>query len=175
MTTSLDSTVTIPPAGSYLIDPARSSVTFEIKHMFGLARAHGSFTLRAGAIEIAGTAEQSTAQATIDAASFTTHKTQRDEHVRSAKFLDAANFPDIAFVSQGLKHNAGQWVLNGQLTVCGISQQIDVKVTSVSTASGVLKVTASTRVNRYLFGVTKSKGMAGRDLDLVFEMVATAL
>jgi polyisoprenoid-binding protein YceI len=175
MTTSLDSTVTIPAAGSYFIDPARSSVTFEVKHLFGLARARGSFTLRAGSIDIAEPVEQSTAQASIDAVSFTTNKTQRDDHVRSAKFLDAAKFPDIDYVSQGLKHEGGRWVLNGQLTVCGVTQQTDLEVTSVSNASGVLKVTASTRVNRYLFGVTKSKGMAGRDIDLVLEIVASAL
>jgi polyisoprenoid-binding protein YceI len=37
-----------PQAGRYALDPARSSVTFETRHMFGLGRVRGTLEVTGG-------------------------------------------------------------------------------------------------------------------------------
>ena len=50
---SVPTTVSIPPAGTYKVDPGASSVTFATRHMFGLGGVTGSFKLLSGEITIA--------------------------------------------------------------------------------------------------------------------------
>jgi hypothetical protein len=41
-----------PPAGQYALDPARTSVSFVTRHMFGLAPARGTLAARHLTIEV---------------------------------------------------------------------------------------------------------------------------
>lgn len=163
--------IAIPQAGDYHVDPRRSTVTFTTRHLFGLAAVRGSFELREGHIYVADELGGSSARAVISAASVRTRNPMRDTAVRST-FLDADHHPDIAFVSTGLDQVDGRWVLRGSLKVCGHARPIDVLVDSVRTAGRELTVRASATVDRYAFGVTAMKGMAGRSLRLQLDITA---
>jgi polyisoprenoid-binding protein YceI len=134
--------------------------------MFGLAPVHGTFEIRAGTIDIAEPLADSGIYAEIEAASFRTGNDQRDGAVRSARFLDAGRHPLITFRSEGIDHA----VLTGALTVRGVTRPVSlaVEVTEVSPRSFTAR--ATTRVDRTEFGVTASRGLAGRYLDLSVEV-----
>lgn len=166
-------TVQVPVVGSYEIDPARSSIHFTTRHMFGLAGVKGSFAVTGGVIHVAEPVGASTLQATASSASFATGTAKRDEHVTSADFLDAEEHPEIAFRSTGVVQEAAGWLVRGILTVRGTDAPLDLTVTEVvSTATG-LTMTATAKVDRYAHGITKAKGMAGRRLGLVLTATAT--
>ena len=78
----------LPPAGTYLIDPARSVVEVTTRHLFGLAGVKATFRLREGTLVIADPPVNSTASAVLDAGSFASGNSKRDQDVSSKKYLD---------------------------------------------------------------------------------------
>ncbi len=166
MQTTQQLTEASPQLGRYQIDPDGSSVTFRTRHLFGLAPVRGSFAIRAGTVDVSEPVTGSRISAEIDAASFHTGNPLRDAQVRSAGFLAADEYPVLAFSSTGLD---GQ-VLEGTLTVREVTRPVSVlaEVTGVSTRSFTARATV--RIDRYDFGVTASRGLAGRYLDVAVEV-----
>lgn len=165
--------VQIPPAGDYRIDKTRSTIAFRTRHIFGLAPVRGGFTLRDGLIRVASQLPESSVRATVVATSVATDNHGRDTMVRSPAFLDAGAYPDITFTSTGLAEVDGDWVLRGSLTVRNTTRRNDLRIESAHVAAAnQLKLVATTLVDRYEFGITKMKGMAGRRLALRLTIVA---
>ena len=113
------------PIGTWRIDPAHSTVGFEVREMTHLmASVHGRFTDFDGMIEVTSTGAQ--ARGTIRVASITTDHPQRDEDLRSPRFLDAASSPLILFESDAVEP-AGDDALRiaGRLTFKGTQSDIE--------------------------------------------------
>jgi polyisoprenoid-binding protein YceI len=164
--------IEVPVAGDYRIDPQRSTISFTTRHMFGLAPVRGTFALRDGHIHVADPVEDSTARATISATSFHTGVSARDKTVRSGQYLDVENHPDITFSSTRIEQVDGRWALQGSLAVRGRSQPLQVDVEEVRLDGADLRLRASSRVDRYEFGITAMKGMTGRHLALRLDLTA---
>ncbi|PXY22607.1 YceI family protein [Prauserella muralis] len=164
--------VRIPAEGRYRLDPARSTVSFTTRHMFGLGKVRGTFALREGHVDVADPVEGSSARAVVAATAFDTGNATRDTTVRSGQYLDAENHPDIVFVSTGLTDQDGVWVLRGSLTVRGSSRPVEVHLRRAAAEGERLRLLASSRIDRYDFGITAMKGMTGRYLDVVLDLVA---
>jgi polyisoprenoid-binding protein YceI len=164
--------VTIPAAGEYRIDPARTTVAFATRHMFGLGPVRGTFRLRGGHVRVAEPLSESAARATIDATSFHTGTAARDAQVTSATYLDAARHPDIVFASTGLRRDGDGWVLAGTLTVRGVTRPVPLHVRELSTVGSVLRVRATAVVDRREFGITAGRGITGRRLALSLDVFA---
>lgn len=116
--------VELPSPGTWLFDPPHTAIRFIAKHV-GMANVHGRFERFNGAIHVAERMEDSHVEVTIDAASITTGNNTRDNHLRSADFLDVQHYPYIHFVSTRFSHRAGTvWTLHGSLTMHGISRSV---------------------------------------------------
>lgn len=163
-TTSSPVTAT-PPLGRYTIDPNRSSVTFKGRHFLGLLPVKGTFALHSGTIEVAEPLAESTLRAVVAAASFRTGNPMRDARVRSAAFLDADRHPLITFGSDHVDATA----VSGTLTVGEKSQSVRLAIVHCEVSAETFSVRATARVNRYDFGVTASRLMAGHHFDLTLE------
>ena len=166
METRQDHPATIPQLGRYEIDPGGSTVTFRSRHLFGLAPVRGTFAIRGGAIDVAEPLARSAVHAEIDAASFRTPNPLRDANVKSARFLDAWRHPLITFRSEGIDHTT----LSGDLTVRGVTRPVSLAVELSDVSPRSFTARATTRVDRTEFGVTASRGLAGRYLDLSLEV-----
>ena len=166
MQTTPKLTEAIPRLGRYQMDPGGCSVTFRTRHLFGLAPVRGRFAIRAGTVNVSEPLAASRVYAEIETASFHTGNRPRDTRVRSAGFLGADQYPVLAFSSEGLD---GQ-VLAGTLTVREVTRPVRVRaeVTDVSPRSFTARATV--RIDRYDFGVTASRGLAGRYLDVTVEV-----
>lgn len=164
--------VTVPQAGDYTIDQRHSSVTFTTRHLFGLGAVRGGFAIREGHVHVAADVSRSTVHAVISAASVDSGNPGRDTTVRSAGFLDTVRHPDIAFVCDHVERVEGTWVLRGSLKVCGHAEPLDVRVESARTEGGRLVLNATSRVDRYAFGVTAAKLLAARHLTITLSIVA---
>ena len=102
-------TATLPrtqiPAGTWTVDPAHSRLGFAVKSL-GFLTVRGQFLEFDGTIEIAEDLASSHAYGTVRAASVDTGRERRDEHLRSADFLDAATIPSCASGRSGSRHSA---------------------------------------------------------------------
>jgi polyisoprenoid-binding protein YceI len=101
MDTKRHPTALTPRLGHYEIDARRSTVTFATRHLFGLAPVRGTFSIKAGTVDIAEPLTASRIHAEIDAGSFRTGLPPRDVTVRSARLLNARRHPLITFDAVG--------------------------------------------------------------------------
>ena len=68
-----------------------------------ISKVRGRFRKFDGTIVIAERPEDSWVEVFIEAASIDTCDTTRDEHLRSADFLDVEHYPEIKFTSTSLR------------------------------------------------------------------------
>ncbi|MVZ99252.1 polyisoprenoid-binding protein [Actinomadura sp. LD22] len=113
-------------AGTWNIDPAHSEVTFSIRHL--MTKVRGSFTEFSGSVQIAEDLAGSTATAEIKVASLDTRNADRDAHVRSADVLDVENHPTMTFNTTGVRAEDGEYYLDGDLTIKGVTRPVTLTV-----------------------------------------------
>jgi polyisoprenoid-binding protein YceI len=145
--------------GTWNVDPAHSTVGFVARHLM-ITKVRGRFTDFSGVIEIAGDPLQSTVRADVDLASVTTGDEGRDAHLRSADFFDTdgGGSPTMSFMSTGLKEDDGDYVLFGDLTVNGVTRQVEfaLEFEGVNTdpwGNTKAAFSAETEINRKDFGL----------------------
>jgi polyisoprenoid-binding protein YceI len=125
--------VDLPPPGPWTIDPVHSRVSAVAQHL-GLSSVHGVFGAFSGRLQIAGNILGSSVQAVIEAASIDTGNATRDEHLRSADFLDAGAHPELTYRSTGLTPaGAGRWTVHGELTMAGLARAVDLELSYLGT------------------------------------------
>jgi polyisoprenoid-binding protein YceI len=173
MTSEVTSTdiVLVPPAGQYRIDADRSTVAFTTRHYFGLAGVRGTFPIREGQIQVADPVEGSSVQATI-LATMNTGNSTRDRNIRSSGYLDVERNPIITFTSTTLEQLDGNWFLHGSLTVRGTSNELELRIRSVSINGKQILLRAESTVDRHAFGISKMKGMIARELRFQLNITA---
>jgi polyisoprenoid-binding protein YceI len=144
---------TVPEAGRYVLDPAKSSVAFSQKGMWGLVTVKGTFATATGDGEVLpdGTA---TGVIRVDASSIDTKQTKRDTHMRSAEFFDVEQFPLIQFdVSSASRDANGTASVDGRLTVRGVTQPQAATVTVAAVEPDAVTLTTEFPVDRTVFGL----------------------
>lgn len=113
---------------TWVIDPMHSEIQFKVKHLM-VSTVTGLFNKYDAKLEMAGDDFEDariTFQADVD--SITTGNEQRDGHLKSADFFDAANFPQITFESTGMKKTGDDtYELHGNLTMRGVTKPVTLK------------------------------------------------
>ncbi len=127
----------LPQPGHWELDPGHSSIGFSARHI-GFARINGRFNTFAGAVRIAERMEDSSMHVIIDAASINTGLRMRDDHLRSADFLDAARHPTVEFYSERFIHRSGsRWSVAGALTLHGVSRSVTLDTQYLGLGTGL--------------------------------------
>ncbi|MFG2883348.1 YceI family protein [Streptomyces sp. NPDC048297] len=127
-----------PPAqGDWEIEPTHSSIAFTARHI-GLARIHGRFNSFAGVVRIADRMEHSAMHVVIDASTIDTGVRMRDDHLRSADFLDVQNYPTLEFYSERFVHKGGtRWAVTGALSLHGVTRTITLDTEYLGIGNGM--------------------------------------
>lgn len=119
----------VPVAGTFTLDASHSEVGFSVRHVM-VSKTKGRFADVTGAVVIAEDPLASSVNVTIDAASIDTRDAGRDEHLRSADFLDVASFPTLTYASRSVvPAGPGRWTVEGDLTVKGVTRPVPLEVT----------------------------------------------
>jgi len=144
-------------ADEYKIDPRHSNVNFSVIHMT-VSTVRGRFTDFDGKIVYDDKdISKSSVNVTIKVPSITTDVQQRDDHLRSPAFFDAANHPEITFQSKSVEKTGKGFVAHGTLTIRGVSKDVDLPfelIGPVSTPKAkLLAANGTLTINRQDFGV----------------------
>ena|ERR1700676_708306 len=142
------------------IDPAHSAAHFKVRHLM-ISNVRGEFSKLSGHVVLdPADATRSNVEVSLDTASVNTREPQRDEHLRSADFLDVANHPAITFRSKRIAADGpGNFKLAGDLTIRGVTKEVTFDVEGptppVKDPWGNVKagVTAAAKINRKDFGL----------------------
>ncbi len=144
---------------TWTIDPAHTGVEFAVRHLM-IATVKGRFT------GVTGTAQLdpdhlATAQASVRIAADTieTGVTDRDQHLRSPDFFDAAAYPALTYQSRQVKRQPdGNFLVIGDLTIRDVTREVPLTVEysgRVTDPWGGDRVgfTATGKLNRHDFGL----------------------
>lgn len=92
---------------------------------------------------------------TVDAASLDTRNAKRDDHLRSADFLDTDRHPEIVFVVSGAVPGEGSAVrVDGELTVLGNTRPLSFTARLTEATADAATLTAEVAIDRTAFGMT---------------------
>ena len=114
----------VPPSGTWKIDPSHSEIQFFVRHMM-IAKVRGRFREFEGTIHVGERPEDSRVEVVIEAASIDTRDRTRDEHLRSADFLDVERYPELRFASTSVRPgDKDRWQVTGDLTVRDVTRPV---------------------------------------------------
>ncbi|MWB98417.1 YceI family protein [Agromyces seonyuensis] len=124
MTTTAN-TIEIPgyKVGTWVVDPSHSEVGFQIRHLM-ISKVKGKFERFDATFTTAENPLESTVTASAEVASIDTNDANRDGHLRTGDFFDAENTPTIDFVSTGVRVEKGDFKVDGDLTIRGITKPV---------------------------------------------------
>ena len=167
----------------YKIDPAHSSAQFMVRHMM-ITNVRGAFSGIQGSVNYdPDNLKVSSLNVVIDASTVNTLDAQRDAHLKSADFLDVAQYPSITFKSTNVKANGGgELSIAGDLTIHGVTKEVVLQVDEPS-AEGKdpwgnvrMGASATTKIKRSDFGLAWNQALetggilVGDELKLAIEV-----
>jgi polyisoprenoid-binding protein YceI len=165
---------------TYKIDPVHSTIGFKVRHL--VANVTGRFADVSGLIKVdPDHPETSSVEATIKVASITTSNAQRDTHLKSPDFFDAAKFADMTFKSKSvIQLDKSTADVTGDLTIHGVTKEVVLHVAFLGKANGPGGAPqtgweATAKINRIDFGLVWNKmiegiSMVGDDVEITLEI-----
>ena len=148
-------------ADTYTMDSNHVWPTFEINHM-GLSTQRGRFDKTAGTITLDKATKTGSVEATIQTDSLNMGFAKWDEHIKSADFFDAAQYPTISFKSDKFSFDGDKLVtVDGQLTMHGVTKPVKLSIANFKCVPHpMLKREAcaadiTTTIKRSEWGITK--------------------
>ncbi len=144
------------------IDPAHSEIHFKVKHLV-ISTVTGSFEKFEGSVE-ASSDDFSDAEVefSADVNSINTNQPDRDAHLKSPDFFDAAKYPNLTFKSTNFKKvGDSKFEMTGDLTIRGTTRQVTFDAEFGGTVKdpwGNIKAgfEINGKINRKEFGLTWS-------------------
>ena len=147
---------------TWTIDTAHSEIGFKIKHLV-ISTVSGKFTSFEGKLE--GDPEdftQSQISFAADIDSINTGNEQRDGHLKSGDFFDAAKHPKLSFSSTAIVNkNGSDYKVTGDLTIRGTTKPITLNVDFGGVQNNMYGQTVAGfeitgKINRQEYGLTWS-------------------
>lgn len=120
------------PAGAQnaaALDSNHTSANFAAKHLL-ISTVQGNIPVKSTSIVLGGDYVPSSVEAVMDLTKIDTHNDRRDNDLRSERFLDVAQYPEMTFKSTKITpEGAGKFEMAGDLTIRGITKPIVVNGT----------------------------------------------
>ena len=136
----------------WIADPGRTTVDFEVGHLWGLHAVRGRFRSFDGTYVVGPGG--SAIELTIDAASVDTGCVARDQHLRSADFFGAEEHPRVRFTSTRVTGlGSGRVRVSGELEAAGSRVPLAFDA-SVRLVDGDLELEAATTVDQSRFDMS---------------------
>ena len=145
---------------TYHLDPAHSAAEFSARHMM-IATVRGVIKNVTGTLEIdKDNPANSKVNVTLDATTLFTDHPDRDNHLKSADFLDVENHPTITFKSTRVEVTSDDTArVSGDLTIRGKTLPVTLDVEFLGEEKSLygdtrVGFTGTTRINREDWGLT---------------------
>jgi polyisoprenoid-binding protein YceI len=147
-----------------VIDASHTSTEFSVKHMV-ITNVKGGFADISGVIMYdEKDVSKSSVDVTIKTASISTNNDKRDDHLRSADFFDAENYPDITFKSKSVSKTDAGMLMTGTLTIKDTSKEVTIpfEITGKVTdpwGSSRIGAEGKLTIDRREYGLTWNKAL----------------
>lgn len=161
--------MTAPTAAStsvWKLDPNHTTIEFSAKHMM-ITTVRGRISDVEGTVTVnGGSPEKAVVAATMKAASIDTRTEQRDQHLRSADFLDVEKYPAVTFTSTKISGTKEHFTMTGDLAIHGATKPVTLDVTYEGTGKDPwggerMGFSADGKIDRRDFGLTWNQALEG--------------
>lgn len=160
-------------ADTYKVDAVHSSVLYRVKHM-NASYAYGRFNDFSGSFTIDSADPTKCAfDLVVKTAAIDSGNEKRDQHLKSPDFLNAKQFPTIAFKSEKVEAKGkDSYLVTGNLTLHGTTKPVTIEVETTGTATGprggkVAGIEATFTIKRSDFGMKNMIPMVGDEIRLI--------
>jgi polyisoprenoid-binding protein YceI len=149
---------------TWQIDTAHTVVSFTGKHMM-ITKVRGIFKDVTGTVEYdEADPSRSSVEVTIPAATVETGMEARDNHLRSADFLDVESYPTLTFRSTSIAPKGDRWAIGGDLTIRGVTRPVVLDTEALGVVVGMdgrrhAGFEATTKIKRSDWGLTWNVGL----------------
>ena len=114
----------LPAPGVYNVDVVHSSVSFIARHLVA-SKVRGNFLDFSGVITVGDTVEDTKVEASVKAASITTNNEMRDNHLKSADFLEEEKYPTLELKSTKITAKGdNEFEMVTDVTVKGVTKPV---------------------------------------------------
>lgn len=140
------------------IDPNHTSAHFAAKHLL-ISTVQGYVPVKAVTVSLGAGNIPTSVEAELDLTKIDSHNERRDNDLRSQRFLDVAEYPDMTFKSTKITpQSGGRFVMEGMLTIRGVTKPVIVDGNVVGTVKDDKGKThvgyaATTTIDRTQWGV----------------------
>jgi polyisoprenoid-binding protein YceI len=182
--TSTNTAVVVPGyvTGTWAIDPTHTDIGFSVRHLM-ISKVRGSFSGFTGTITTADDPLASSAELTVELDSIDTRNVDRDNHLRSSDFFDAANHPTMTYRTTSVRAAGDHFLVDGELTIKDVTRPVTLAVElngiSPDPFGGTrLGLSATGEINRNDFGISFNMPIdgggvvVGERIQLVIEVEA---
>ena len=177
MTTNSTDTLTGFTAGTWKVDSAHSEITFSVRHL-AISKVKGSFQSFDITVVTTDNPLDTSVSVSIDVVSIDTRQEQRDNHLRTSDFFAVDEHPTIDFVSTGIRQDGADWIIDGDLTLRGVTKPVAFRgeiggIVVNGYGQTVAGGTFSTKINRHDFGVSWNAAVEAGGLTLGDDVTIT--
>lgn len=148
----------------WAFDTAHSEVGFSVRHMM-ISKVRGSFSRWKGSVSTSANGALAGVDVEVEIDSIDTREAQRDGHLKSPDFFNAAAFPTMRFVSSSVTGDTdGDFQIHGQLTIRDVTRDVTLSATFNGGGKDPWGNTrkgyhATTSINRTDFGLTWNQAL----------------
>ena len=166
----------------WTVDQSHSHIGFEVKHMM-VSKVKGVFDSYTANVEAEELSDLTGANISFkfDVASINTRNEDRDNHLKSADFFDADQFPAITFESTSITKSGDSFDVTGNLTIKGITKEVTFETEFNGKGTNpwgvaVYGFEADTKINREDFDLTWNAALetggvlVGKDVKIKVEL-----
>lgn len=183
MTATIEAAPGATTKTTWKLDPSHTLVEFSAKHLM-ITTVKGRITDVEGTIVMdEKNPRNSSVEATLKAVSIDTRTEQRDQHLRSADFLNAELFPEIKFRSTRIEGDKDSFKLTGDLTIRDVTRPITLDISFEGQQTDPwggerIGFSGSGKIDRRDFGLTWNQALetggvvVGNDVKINLEVEA---
>lgn len=167
--------------GAYVIDDSHASFQFSLRHFLSTTKGAISLDEKSrNVLNLTGDLSTSSIELTFKIASVNTMNSERDEHLLEEKYFHEKYFPLATFKSTSIREvNKGtyQYVAAGQLTIKGISKNLEVPFnyvgeTTTSEGTRIFTFDGEAALDRKDFDIAPASVSLGKEVKIVFSLEA---
>jgi polyisoprenoid-binding protein YceI len=175
MTDTISQTLPLK-SGRWALDAGHFNVAFGVGHL-GVSTVRGRFGGVDAELVVGETLDDTSVTASVTMASLDTGNADRDAHVLTPEFLDAATRTHMTFRSTGIHGDDDKWTMDGDLTIGDVTKPVTFDVAFGGIApfyDGTFHAGfgAKGAINRQDFGITfgQADGLLGDIVELELDL-----
>jgi len=145
-------------SGRWVAVPTETTVTATVKNLKFMT-VDTTFDVTSAEVDLTDDPATSKVEVVVDAKSFESGLSKRDEHVKSPDFLDADAHPEIRFVSTGVQRAGTAYVVEGKITLADTSVTASFGVAYRILDDDRVSFTATTQLDRRDLGLSRAPAL----------------